>query len=87
MKRGCGKSWTAAPSFLYLFRVLLPNGMRVLKLGFSRNPQSRLQHQLLSGRDLACQVLRVVAMPTGHRANCIEKRLHTRLRRAFPEAV
>ncbi|MRX49472.1 GIY-YIG nuclease family protein [Paracoccus sp. S-4012] len=84
---GCGVTWTAAPSFIYLFRVLLPNGMRVLKLGFSRNPQSRLQHQLLGDRDLACHVLRVVAMPSGHDAIRTEKRLHARLRRRFPDAV
>ncbi|MRX51641.1 GIY-YIG nuclease family protein [Paracoccus sp. S-4012] len=84
---GCGVTWTAAPSFIYLFRVLLPSGMRVLKLGFSKNPRSRLQHQLLGDGDLACHVLRVVAMPSGHDAIRTEKGLHTSLRRRFPDAV
>lgn len=84
---GCGTTWTAAPSHVYLFRILLPNGVRLLKLGMSRIPASRLHHQLLRHRDLVCHIRRILPVPSGHRALCEEKRLHSELRRDFPEAV
>lgn len=83
----CGTTWTAAPSHVYLFRILLPNGVRLLKLGMSRIPVSRLYHQLLRQRDLVGHICRIVPVPSGHRALREEKRLHSELHRDFPEAV
>ena len=84
---GCGESWTQAPSTIYLMRFVLPGGEVILKLGHARNPHSRLHHQLLRDKELPAALLRRVPIAHGHRANRIEKRLHARLRRDFPDAV
>lgn len=65
----------------------LPNGAQLVKLGFSRNPDSRLRHQLLKHRSVEAQILKTVPMATGQLALQTEKRLHTRLKTAFPDSI
>ncbi|WP_027245690.1 hypothetical protein [Leisingera daeponensis] len=84
---GCGENWPAAPSHLYAMQFELPNGAQLVKLGFSRNPDSRLRHQLLKHRSVEAQILKTVPMATGQLALQTEKRLHTRLKTAFPDSI
>ncbi|WP_323784028.1 GIY-YIG nuclease family protein [Leisingera sp.] len=83
----CGEDWPAAPSHLYAMQFRLPSGHRLIKLGFSRNPDSRLRHQLLKHRGLDAQILKTVPMASGQLALQTEKRLHARLKAAFPESI
>ncbi|WEF24676.1 hypothetical protein [Paracoccus sp. S3-43] len=83
---GCGESWAAKPSFLYLLGIR-HDGRELLKLGYSANPLKRQRHQLGLPKTAQVTLLRRVAMPTGHAACAVEKRLHARLRRQHPEAV
>lgn len=82
----CGETWTAKPSFIYLFAIRY-DGLHFLKLGYSANPLKRKKHQLGLPRKAHVTLLRSIAMPTGHAACATEKRLHARLRRQHPEAV
>lgn len=68
-------------------RFVLPGFGPVIKLGFSRDPASRLGFQLKATRDLDATLLRTVPMASGHRALCVERQLHGRLRRSYPDAV
>lgn len=83
----CGVSWTAASSYLYAMRFILPGGLQVSKLGFSKDPTSRLDHQLKKHDRCQGRLLRAVPMPNGHVAIRTEKRLHVRLKRAHPDAI
>lgn len=83
----CGQGWPVAASALYLMRFDLPGYGPVVKLGFSRDPVSRLQFQLRVNRALGCAIRRIAPVASGSRAIRIEKRMHTELRRRFPEAV
>lgn len=83
----CGEGWAAAQSFLYAMRFTLPSGQELVKLGYSRDPDSRLVHQLQIDRDMPCEILRRVPMRTGHDAICAEKPLHAKLRARHPQAV
>ncbi|WP_017998887.1 hypothetical protein [Paracoccus sp. N5] len=85
---GCGQSWTAKPSYIYLLDIRHPGTRRhYLKLGYSSHPVKRHKHQLGLPKDVDVEVLRVVTMPTGHDACAREKAAHARLRRDHPEAV
>ncbi|WP_374292908.1 hypothetical protein [Paenirhodobacter enshiensis] len=85
---GCGQSWTAKPSFIYLLEIRHSGTQRhYLKLGYSSHPVKRHKHQLGLPKDALAEVLRVVAMPTGHDACAREKAAHARLKRAHPEAL
>ena len=85
---GCGQSWTAKPSYIYLLDIRHPRTERhYLKLGYSSRPVKRHKHQLGLPKDAHVEVLRVVAMPTGHAACAREKAAHARLKRAHPDAV
>jgi len=85
---GCGQSWTAKPSFIYLLDIRQPQTKRhYLKLGYSSHPVKRHRHQLGLPKSAEVEVLRVVAMPTGHDACAMEKAAHTRLKREHPEAL
>ncbi|EDZ45742.1 hypothetical protein RBY4I_952 [Rhodobacterales bacterium Y4I] len=84
---GCGENWPAAPSHLYAMQFKLPNGAQLVKLGFSRNPDSRLRHQLLKHRSVEAQILKTVPMASGQLALQTEKRLHARLKDAFPNSI
>ena len=85
---GCGQSWTAKPSYIYLLDIRHSGtGRHFLKLGYSAHPLKRHKHQLGLPKDALVEVLRVVAMPTGHDACAREKAAHARLRRCHPEAL
>lgn len=84
---GCGTAWPASRSSLYLMRFELQGNVTALKLGFSRDPESRLTYQLLSGLETPGCLLRMVAMPSGAAAIRAEKAAHRRIRAAMPEAV
>lgn len=83
----CGDGWASARSAIYLMGFDLPGYGPVVKLGFSRDPASRLDFQLRVRGDLEGRLLRVVPMASGHRALCTERRMHAELRRRYPEAV
>lgn len=83
---GCGQSWTAKPSFIYLLD-LRHGEQHLLKLGYSAHPVKRHRHQLGLPKDAVVEVLRVIATPTGHDACAIEKRAHVWLCQTHPEAV
>ena len=76
-----------AGSAIYLMHFDLPGFGPVVKLGFSRNPVSRLDYQLKGQRDLDATLLRVVPMASSRLALCTERRMHAELRATYPEAV
>ncbi|MCJ8140130.1 hypothetical protein [Falsirhodobacter halotolerans] len=89
---GCGDTWTARPSRIYLFDLRIPAApgrpsRHWMKLGYSAHPVKRHRHQLGLPPEAAVKILRVVEMPTGHAARRAEEAAHRRLRRAHPEAV
>ncbi|MDT0684513.1 GIY-YIG nuclease family protein [Roseicyclus sp. F158] len=90
---GCGVCWSASPSFIYCMRFKLPGLRPLVKLGFSRNPESRMNWQLLRTPDLfeqaqpSGQILRSIQIRTGHLALCQEKKMHAALRRSHPGSV
>lgn len=83
----CGKDWTAAPSFIYAMSFIVASGREVIKLGFSRDPESRLAWQLKRDPEMPCELLATVPMESGHAALRAEKALHRRLRSLYPDAV
>ncbi|WP_420003053.1 GIY-YIG nuclease family protein [Arenibacterium sp. LLYu02] len=83
----CGEGWSTAPSNLYAIRLELPTGLKVVKLGFSRDPESRLRHQLLLQPGIQAELLRIVPQPNGHAALCQEKNLHRALKKSHPDAI
>ncbi|SEO37749.1 hypothetical protein SAMN04489859_10835 [Paracoccus alcaliphilus] len=83
----CGEGWAASRSYLYAMSFTLANGRDLVKLGYSRDPESRLLHQLRIARTMPCEILRVVEMASGHQAIRTEKGLHTELRETHPDAV
>jgi len=84
---GCGKDWPGAASYVYAMGFTLASGREVVKLGFSRDPESRLTYQLRRDNEMPCQILRVVPMATGHAALCAEKAMHKELKQAHPDAA
>ena len=83
----CGQGWASARSFIYAMRFGRSDGDDLIKLGFSRNPVSRLHYQLKRTPDQDCELLRVIPMRTGHLALQIERRMHLKLARHDPDAV
>ena len=84
----CGESWAAKPSYIYLLDIRHSGTKRhYLKLGYSSHPVKRHRHQLGLPKDAEVEVLRVVAMTTGHDACAMEKAAHARLKRTHPEAL
>ncbi len=83
----CGDVWSAEPSALYLMRFSHPGRRPVLKAGMSRDPESRMRHQLGVPGHVEASILRIVPMATGRAALVEEKRLHGQLCRQYPEAV
>lgn len=83
----CGEGWASAESAIYLMDFELPGYGLVVKLGFSRSPNSRLDYQLRGHPDLAATLLRVVPMASGRLALRTERRMHAELRTTHPEAV
>lgn len=87
---GCGScdpGWCAAPSWIYLLGLDLPDGRRWVKVGISRDPESRSRHQLGLADGVICTVLTQVRRSSGQVALRAEKALHHALRRAYSEAV
>lgn len=86
----CGVAWSAAPSALYLLAIDLPpesgdgSPERVLKLGMSRDPVSRMRYQLARHKDLRIEILATAPIPRGHDAVLMEKKIHRRLKRWLP---
>lgn len=83
----CGEDWPAAPSFIYLMQFRLSTGAKLVKLGYSNDPESRLRHQLLQGSDAEGHLLTVVPMASGQNALRVEKRLHAQIASLHPEAI
>ncbi|MBY6201054.1 hypothetical protein KUV65_06755 [Maritalea mobilis] len=84
----CGSGWSARPSQIYLAQISLPEtGLRVVKLGYSGNPEKRFRHQLGLPPSAEVEILRLLPMPTGHDACAAERRANTALVRAHPDAV
>ena len=83
----CGDAWSAEPSALYLMRFSPADRRPVLKMGMSRDPDSRMRYQLGLPDHVEGEILRIVPMKTGRAALIEEKRLHGELRRNHPEAV
>ncbi|OCX63171.1 hypothetical protein BFP70_13285 [Thioclava sp. SK-1] len=85
---GCGGSWAAEPSFLYLCQFDLPGSQgSFVKLGMSRNPTSRLRYQLGITADIQARILQEISMESGSAALRTEKRLHGVLRAELPHCV
>lgn len=83
----CDEGWAADPSFIYAMAFTLASGRDVIKLGFSRDPDSRLHYQLRLDPEMPCDIVRKIAMPSGHAALRAEKRMHTALKRQYPDAI
>lgn len=83
----CDNGWAADPSYIYLMRFVLATSRPVIKLGYSRDPVSRLEHQLRIDPAMPREIIRQVAMPSGHAAIRTEKAMHGALKRAHPEAI
>lgn len=83
----CSEGWSSAPSFLYAMQLKLAKGAKLIKLGYSRDPVSRLYHQLLKTKETEAQVLRTVPISSGHTAVQIEKGLHARLKAEHPGSI
>lgn len=85
---GCGRTWTARPSQIHLVEITLPEaGLRLVRLGYSNTPQKRFRHQLGLPRGARVDLIRTVAMASGHAACAREKHAHAELRRRRPETV
>lgn len=84
---GCSDGWALDPSYIYAMRFVLQSGREAIKVGFSRDPESRLRHQLITDRDQYAMLIRKIAVPTGREAIRLEKLLHQQLRHQHPEAV
>ncbi len=84
---GCGVDWPSAPSSLYALSFTLQNGREVVKLGYSNNPKGRLHFQLAMSPAMPRAILRLVAVPSGHQALVIEKRLHRDIRKTHPDLI
>jgi len=72
---------------IYLLEITLPGGANLLKLGHSRDPDSRLHHQLIADDTVQGAVRRVVPMPSGLAAQRAERRLHAIVRNTLPIAI
>jgi hypothetical protein len=83
----CGTAWPASRSALYVMQFALKGNVSAIKLGFSRDPASRLTYQLLSGVETTGKLLRVVEMQTGAMAIRTEKALHKRIATEMPDAL
>lgn len=82
---GCGENWSTGPSYLYAMKFALETGTEAVKVGFSRNPESRLKYQLHRNPDLPRELLLKVPMRSGRHAQRVEKRLHKWLATEFPD--
>jgi hypothetical protein len=65
----------------------VPHKGSFIKLGYSRDPESRLRYQLGIPGSVEASVLYRFPMPTGHIAQKTEKALHAKLKQRFPDSV
>ncbi|MDE3080357.1 MAG: GIY-YIG nuclease family protein [Paracoccaceae bacterium] len=84
---GCGTCWSSAPSKIYVMRFEVPGLGQVVKLGFSRDPVSRLHFQLRPTPGVTAAIRRTVDMPTGRAALIAERSMHGEIARRFPAAA
>lgn len=84
---GCSEGWTRDQSYIYAMLFVLKDGREAIKVGFSRDPDSRLRHQLTTEQDQYALLIRSIAIPTGRDAIRLEKELHRALRKGHPQAV
>jgi hypothetical protein len=83
----CGEGWSSAPSAIYVMQFQVPDLGNLTKIGFSRDPMSRLQYQLRPAPGVAASIVRTLAMPSGRTALNAERGLHRAIRRRFPDAA
>lgn len=83
---GCATTWSAKPSFIYMFAIDLPV-LPVVKLGYSARPSKRLRHQLGIDRCVSAKIMRVLPISSGHLAQREEKACHRHMRHDHPEMV
>ncbi len=84
---GCGESWMAAPSALYMARFDVATLGTVIKLGYSRNPGSRLRRQLGLRAGVEAELIDEVPMPSGQVALRVERNMHRQLKAEHPDKV
>ena len=83
---GCGETWASKPSEIYILAFTLPT-LPVIKLGYSSNSTFRMR-QVQCNPDLTRgSLLRKIDVETGHRAICVEKALHSHIRRNRPDLI
>ncbi|PVA08539.1 hypothetical protein DC366_18685, partial [Pelagivirga sediminicola] len=68
-------------------RFRVPEFGTFVKAGFSKNPDSRMRHQLGLREDVEAEILDEVPTPSGQVAIRLEKNLHAQLRAAHPDKV
>ena len=83
----CSLAWSARQSSVYVVRFRLPDGLRVIKLGHSGDPISRIRFQLARHPEIEADLLRNVPFRTGREAMIRERSLHRDIRRKYSGAV
>ena len=83
---GCSETWTSKPSKIYLLSFALPD-LNVIKLGFSNRPAFRLEQVQVRPAETLGTLDREIKVDTGHRAICLEKALHSRIKRERPDLI
>jgi len=83
---GCGETWASKPSEIYILAFTIPN-LSVIKLGYSSNSEFRMRQVQIDPTRTCGSVLRKIDIETGHRAICVEKALHSHIRRNRPDLV
>lgn len=84
---GCSKAWPAAGSYIYVMAFTLATGRDVVKVGFSRDPESRLAYQLQRDPEMPCSLVRKMPIVSGQRAIRAEKGVHRTLKTDHPESI
>ena len=83
---GCSETWTSKPSAIYLLSFALPD-INVVKLGFSNRPAFRLEQVQIQPSETRGTLDREIKIDTGHRAICLEKALHSFIKRERPDLI
>ena len=84
---GCGECWSAAPSAIYVMAFDVEDEGNFIKIGYSRDPVSRLRHQLDLAPYVKARLLHRIPIATGHLAQKTEKALHAAIAKAHPGHV
>ena len=83
---GCGETWASKPSEIYILAFTLPT-LPVIKLGYSSNSTFRMRQVQRDPDQTRGSLLRKIDIETGHRAICVEKALHSHIRRNRPDLI